>query len=109
MRNIEKHRIFLKKTEGRNRNSIGGFKRYYVKENKISSQGKVFHEKNKEKLLQKQNDRYIHFKEIVRTYVQLQNRMKALDEKISKNDSENIQNIYHETNFQTTQKDLCNQ
>ena len=36
---------------------------------------------NKEKLLQKQNERYIHFKELVRSYVKLENRLKALEEK----------------------------
>ena len=37
--------------------------------------------KNKEKLLEKQNDRYINFKELVRTYVELENRFKSIGRK----------------------------
>ena len=58
--------------------------------------------KNKDKLLQKQNDRFIHFKEIVRTCVDLENRFEAMKEKCSINDSKNILNFYQRNLFKTT-------
>ena len=42
--------------------------------------------KNKAKFLQKQNNRYINFKELHKSYVELQNKLKAMEEKITKND-----------------------
>ena len=36
----------------------------------------------KNKLLQKQNGRYIHFKDLVKTSVESENKIKALEEKI---------------------------
>ena len=45
--------------------------------------------KKREKLLQKQSNSYINFKELVRSYVDLENRLKAMDEKFTKNDSKN--------------------
>ena len=35
--------------------------------------------KKKEKLLKKRNDRYKHFEELVRAYVELKHRLKALE------------------------------
>ena len=46
---------------------------------------------NKEKLLQKQNNRYIHFKELLRKYVKLENRLRTLEE--------NKTNVYHFDGF----------
>ena len=43
--------------------------------------------KTKDKLLQKQNDTLILFKEIVRNYVALENRLKALEGKADKKSS----------------------
>ena len=37
--------------------------------------------KKREKLLQKQNERCTHFKELLRIYVELENRLKAMEEK----------------------------
>ena len=51
-------------------------KRYYENNDKISSQRKIHCEKNRDKLLQKQNNRYLNFKELQRPYVKLQNRKK---------------------------------
>ena len=52
-------------------------------------QQKIYYEKNKDKLLQKQNDyskrRSTDYKELQRSYVELQNKLKALEEKL-KND-----------------------
>ena len=53
-------------------------KRYYGDEDKLSNQRKIYYEKNKDQILQKQNDRYIHFKELIRTYVELENRIKSI-------------------------------
>ena len=49
--------------------------------------------KNRDTLLQKQNDRYKNFKRILRCYVDLENNLKALEENLSKNDSKNNQNL----------------
>ena len=56
---------------------------------KISSQQKLYYEENKEKiLLQKQNNKCIQFRDLVISYVELENRLNALEEKIKINDSE---------------------
>ena len=58
-------------------------KRYHENKDKISNQQKIYYEKNREKiLLQKQNNRSIQFRDLVISYVELENRLKALEEKI---------------------------
>ena len=42
----------------------------------------------KKKLLQKQNNSYIKCKELLRSYVELENKLKVMEEKFNKNDSE---------------------
>ena len=64
-------------------------KRYYENKDEISNQQKFYYEKNRDKLLQKQNSRYINFEEIRRSHVELQNRLKAMEEKITINDLNN--------------------
>ena len=60
-----------------------GLKRYYENKEKISNQQKFYYEKNREKiLLQKQNNRSIQFRELVISYVELENRLKATEEKL---------------------------
>ena len=66
-------------------------KRYYENKDKISNQRKIYYEKNKDRLLRIANARHIHFKELVRSYVELESRLKALERNFSINDSENIQ------------------
>ena len=66
-------------------------RRYYENKDKISNQQNIYYEKNRDKFLQKQNDRYIHFKELLRNYVEIENRLKAMEEKFTINDSENNQ------------------
>ena len=56
------------------------------------------YEKIRHKLLQKQNNRYISFKKLPRSYVELQNRLKAMEEKFKINDSENNQS-FHQRNL----------
>ena len=67
-------------------------KRYYENKDKISNQHKLYYEKNRDKLLQKQNDyskkRSTDYKELQRSYVELQNRLKALEEILKINDTE---------------------
>ena len=56
--------------------------------NKISKQQKIYYEKNRDELLQKQNERNIHFKEFLRNYFELENRSKTLKEKTDNKSSE---------------------
>ena len=61
-------------------------KRYYENKDKISNQHKIYYEKNRDKLLQKQNDyskkRSTDYKELQRSYGELQKRLRALEEKL---------------------------
>ena len=53
------------------------------------NKGRIYYEKNREKiLLQKQNNICIQFRDLVISYVELENRLKALEENL-KNVSEN--------------------
>ena len=89
--NIEKHinNFYKKYSEHKDCNIKRGVKRYYDKKDKISMQQKIYYEKNKDKLLQKQNDysrkRSTDYKELQRSSVELENKLKALEEKL-KND-----------------------
>ena len=71
--NIEKniHDFYNKYTECKICNSIRCLERYYENKNKLSSQRKIYYEKNRDKLLQKQNDRHINVKELYRSYDEL--------------------------------------
>ena len=84
--NIEKNieGFYNKYTECKICNSKISLKRYYENKDKISNQKKLYYEKNREKLLQKQNDRYTNYKELHRSYVELQNKLKMMEEKLSK-------------------------
>ena len=80
--NIEKQiEDFYKSfTEIKHCNSKRGLKSYFYNKDKISNQRKLYYGKNKDKLLHKQKNRYIHFKKLVGTYIELVNRLKALEE-----------------------------
>ena len=90
MKNIST--IFTKNIQNAETNRARGLKRFYENKDKISNQQNVYYEKNKEKiLLQKQNNRSIQFRDLVASYVELENRLKATEEKLknlSINDSE---------------------
>ena len=93
--NIEKNiyqQFSQKYSECRDCNIKRGVERYDDNKDKISMQQKIYYEKNRDKLLQKQNDYRnkgsTDCKELHRFYVELQNRSKALEEKIKINDSE---------------------
>ena len=88
-----KENLFYKKySECKECNIRRGVKRYYDNKDKISNQQKKYYEKNRDKLLQKQNDyrnkTNTDFKDLVRSYVELQKKLKALEENLSINDTE---------------------
>ena len=64
-------------------------KLYYKNNAKVLNQRKIYSGKNKDKLSQTQNNRSLDFTELLKSYVELGNRLKALKENISMNDSEN--------------------
>ena len=78
--------FFNKYTERKNCPSMRSLKRYYDKKNEISNQRYIYYEKNEDNLLQKQNGRLLHSKEYVRPYVEMDKRLKALEEMLSIND-----------------------
>ena len=83
--NIEKHtnNFHKKYTECIDCNRARGLKRYYENKDKISNQQKVYYEKNREKiLLQKKNNRSIQFRDLVISYIELENRLKTLEKKL---------------------------
>ena len=86
--NIEKHinDFYRKYSECEACNIKRGVKRYHNNKDKISNQQKIYYEKNRDKLLQKQNDyrnrRNTEFKNLVKSNVELQNKLKSLEEKI---------------------------
>ena len=45
--------------------------------------------KNTEQLLQKQNNRYINYKELLRSFAELENMLKMMEDNFKINDSEN--------------------
>ena len=84
--NIEKHinNFYKKYTECIDCNRVRGLKRYYENKDKISNQQKIYYEKNREKiLLQKKNNRSIQFRDLVISYIELENRLKTLEEKLN--------------------------
>ena len=89
--NIEKSidNFYNKYRECKQFNIKRSTKSYYENKDKISIQQKIYYEKNKDKLLRKQNDyskkRSTDYKELQRSYNELQNKLKALEEKL-KND-----------------------
>ena len=91
MCNIEKHinNFYKKYSECKDCNRTRGLKRYYENKKKLSNQQKIYYEKNREKiLLRKQNNRGVQFRDLVISYVELENRLKAMEEKLKINDSE---------------------
>ena len=77
-------------TECKDCNRTKGLKRYYENKVKISNQQKIYFEKNRgRRILQQQNNICIQIRGLVISYVQLENNLKALEEKMKINDSEN--------------------
>ena len=90
--NIEKHinNFYKNFSECKDCNIKRVVKRYFDNKDKLSIQQKTSYEKNRDKLLQKQNDyrnkRNTDFKELLRSHVELQNKLKALEEKVNLKD-----------------------
>ena len=75
-------------TECKDCNRTRRLKRYYDNQDKISNQEKIYYEKNRETfLLQKKNKRGIQFRDLFISYVELENKLKALEEKLKLTDS----------------------
>ena len=82
---IEKHinNFYKKYSECRDCNRARGLIPYYEKKDRISNQHKIYYEKNRDRiLLQKQNNRCIQFRDLIISYVELENKLKALEEKV---------------------------
>ena len=92
MCNIEKHinNFYKKYSECTDCNRVRGLERYYENKDKISKQRKLYHEKNRdEMLLHKKNNRCLQIRDLVQSYVELENRSKTLEEK---SDTQQIEN-----------------
>ena len=86
MCNIEKHikKFYKKFSECKDCNDTRALKRYYENKDTISNQQKYIMKKKEKMSLQKQNNRSLQFRDLVISYVELENRLKTLEE----NDSE---------------------
>ena len=73
--NFEKHinNFYKKYSECIDCNRARGLKRYYENKDKISNQQKLYYEKN----------RSIQFRDLVISYIELENRLKTLEEKLN--------------------------
>ena len=77
--------FYRKESECRECNRARGLKRFYENKDKISNQRKIYYEKNRGKiLLQKQYKTCIQIRDLVISYVELENRLKALEQKLKK-------------------------
>ena len=84
MCNIEKQikNFYKSLSECKGCNRTSRLKRYYENEVKKSIQQKIYHAKNRDKMLiQKTNNRCIQVRDLVRSYVEMENRLKALEGK----------------------------
>ena len=60
---------------------------------------KIYYEKKRwKKLSQKQNNRSIQFRDLVRSYVELENRLKAMEEKFHTQQIEKRTGLYQKLN-----------
>ena len=90
MCNIEKHinNFYKNYSECKDCNRTRGLNRYYENKDKISNQQKKYYEKNREKIIvQKKNNTCLQIRDLVRSCVQLENKLKALEEKVTINES----------------------
>ena len=75
-------KLFKKIAEFKDCNIERVLKPYNDHKEKISNQRKTYYEKNMGKTLQQQKDIYIQFKELLRAYVELENRLKTLQQTV---------------------------
>ena len=83
--NIEKdiNNFYKKYSEWRDCNRTRGLKSYYENKDKIAMHQKIYYEKNREKIaLHKKNNRSIQISDLVISYVEIENKLEALEEKI---------------------------
>ena len=82
--NIEKsiEDFYNKYTKSKDCNSNRSLKRYHENKDKISNQRKLFYEKNRDKLWQRQNIRYVNYKELLKSYDELEKKVKRIARKI---------------------------
>ena len=78
------HKIY---SECKDCNIKRGVKRYFDNEDKISLQQKVYYEKKETNYYR--NKRNTDFKDLLRSYAELEKKLKALEEKVRIDDSEN--------------------
>ena len=94
--------FWQKFSEGKECKIKRGVKLYYVIKDKITVQQKIFYGKERDKLLEEQNDyrnrRNTNYKELIRSYAELENKLKAFEEKVTIFNSE-IKIKYLETMF----------
>ena len=105
---IEKrmNNFYKKNSECRDCNRTRGLKRCYENKDKISNQQKVYYEKNREKiLLQKKNNRILQIRDLVISYVELENKFKALEEKLKKMTQKNFKIFKNEIYSKPHKKD----
>ena len=92
--NIDKdiNNFYKKHSKCRRCNIKRAVKGYYDNKDKTSIQQYFLNEKNRDKLIQKQNDyrnkRNTDFKQLHGSYVEFQNKLKAMEDNFTKNDSE---------------------
>ena len=86
MCNIEKdiNNFYKNYSECINCNRARGLKRYCENKDKISNQQQIYYEKKEKILVQKKNNRSIQFRDLVISYIELENRLKTLEEKVPK-------------------------
>ena len=87
MGNLEKtiNTFYRKHSERIDCNRTRGLKRFYENKDKLSNQRKIYYQKQRDRiLLQKQNNRCIQFRDSVISYVELENKLKALGEELNK-------------------------
>ena len=91
---IEKHlnNFYERFSECKDCNIKRGVNLYQDNKDEISIEQKIYYEKNRHNLLEEQNDhsnrRNADYKDLLRSYTDLENKLKALKEKVTINDSE---------------------
>ena len=109
MCNIEKNinNFDRKYSECKHCNRARGLERYYDNKDKISNQQKLYYRKITDRiLLQKQNKRCIQFRDLVISYIELENKLKALEEKLKKRTQKNIKIFINEIYSKPQKKKL---
>ena len=82
--------FYKKYTEFKDCNRTRGLKRYSENKDKTSNQQNLLCEEIRDKiLLRKQTNRCIQIRDLVRSYVELENKLKAMEEKLNINEEEN--------------------